>query len=77
LFTACATANMPETTRLAGTIQRWWPEIEAFLALDVTHARTQGHHRVIKQIKRVTCGFRNQNDYERRIMLHSAARRAA
>ena len=68
---------MPETTRLADTTQRWWPEIEAFLELGVTNARTEGHNRVIKQIKRVTCGFRNQNDYERRIMLHSAARRAA
>ncbi len=57
--------------------QRWWPEIEAFLELGVTNARTEGHNRVIKQVKRVACGFRNQANYERRIMLHSAARRAA
>jgi hypothetical protein len=42
-----------ETTRLATTVERWWPEIE---------------------IKRVGCGFRNQANYERRIMLHSATR---
>ncbi len=76
-LSACAVADMPETTRLATTIERWWPEIEGFLELGVTNARTEGHNRVIKQVKRVACGFRNQANYERRIMLHSAARRAA
>jgi transposase len=76
-LTACVDADMPETTRLAGTIEKWWPEIEAFLALGVTNARTEGHNRVIKQIKRVACGFRNQANYERRIMMHNATRRAA
>jgi transposase len=76
-LTACATADMPETTRLAGTIEKWWPEIEGFLELGITNARTEGYNRVIKQIKRVACGFRNQTNYERRIMLHSAALRAA
>ena len=52
-------------------------EIEGFLELGVTNARTEGCNRVIKQIKRVACGFRNQANYERRIMLHSAALRAA
>lgn len=73
---ACVDADMPETTRLAATIERWWPEIEGFLQLGVTNARTEGHNRVIKQIKRVACGFTNQANYERRIMLHSAVRRA-
>jgi transposase len=74
---ACADADMPETTRLAATVERWWPEIEGFLQLGVTNARTEGYNRVIKQIKRVACGFRNQANYERRIMLHTATRRAA
>ncbi|MCW2601245.1 MAG: hypothetical protein JWM02_3074 [Frankiales bacterium] len=69
---ACAVASMPETTRLAGTI-----EIEGFLELGITNARTEGCNRVIKEIKRVACGFRDQANYERRIMLHSAALRAA
>ena len=68
---------MPETTRLATTIERWWPETEGFLQLDVTNARTEGHNRVIKQVKRVACGFHNQANYDLRIMLHSAAHRAA
>ena len=42
-LTACVDADMPETTRLAATIERWWPEIEPFLALGVTNARTEGH----------------------------------
>ena len=76
-LTACADAGLEETTRLATTVERWWPEIEGFLELGITNARTEGHNRVIKQIKRVGCGFRNQANYERRIMLHSATRRAA
>ena len=48
-----------------------------FLELSNTNARTEGYNRVIKQIKRVACGFRNQDNYERLTMLHSAAHRAA
>ncbi len=36
------------------------------MRLRVTNARTEGYNRKIKQIKRVVCGFRNQNSYERR-----------
>ena len=74
---ACVDADMPEATRLAGTIEKWWPQLEAFLERGITSARTEGCNRVINQIKRVACGFRNQDNYERRIMLHSAALRAA
>ena len=74
---ACVTANMAEATRLATTIMKWWPEIEGFLELGITNARTEGQNRVIKQIKRVACGFRNQENYKRRIMLDSAAVKAA
>jgi len=68
---------MAEMTRLPGTIEKWWPEIEGFLELGVTNARTEGCNRVITQIKRVACGFRNQANDDWRIMLHSAALRAA
>jgi len=40
---ACETAAMPETTRLAATIAAWWPQIEGFLELGVTNARTEGY----------------------------------
>ena len=76
-YDAVLVADLPEATRLAETIQTWWPAIEAFLRLRVTNARTEGTNRVIKQIKRVGCGYRNQANYERRILLHVAAKNAA
>lgn len=76
-YTACADADMPETTRLATTIETWWEPIEAFLLTKITNARTEGSNRMIKQIKRVACGFRNQANYERRIVLHIAAKQGA
>ena len=76
-YEAALTSDMPEATRLAETISTWWPEIEAFPRLRVTNARTEGGNRVIKQLKRVGCGYRNQGNYERRIVLHIAAKNAA
>jgi transposase len=72
-YDLAAQANVPELERLAGTVETWWPAIEAYLRLRVTNARTEGYNRKIKQIKRVSCGFRNQQSYERRIMLNNAA----
>lgn len=74
---ACADADMPETARLAATIDTWWPHILVFLKLRVTNARTEGFNRTIKQVKRVGCGFRNMDNYERRIMAHIAQTRSA
>ena len=54
-------------------IDAWWPAIEAYLRLRVTNARTEGYNRKIKQINPLSCGFRNQQSYERRIMLNNAA----
>jgi hypothetical protein len=53
------------------------PEIEAFLQLNITNARTEGSNRTIKQFKRVGCGFANQTNYERRILAYAIARDAA
>jgi len=72
-YTAAAAADIPEATRLASTVETWWPAVEAFLRLRVTNARTEGYNRKIKQIKRVACGFRDQKSYQRRIMLNNAA----
>ena len=35
----------------------WWPHILVFLQLRVTNARTEGFNRIVKQVKRVGCGF--------------------
>ncbi len=72
-YALAAHADVPELERLAATVETWWPAIDAYLALRVTNARTEGYNRKIKQIKRVSCGFRNHNSYQRRIMLNNAA----
>ena len=46
---------MPETTRLAHTVQTWWPAILVALTERVANARTEGFNRIIKQTKRVGC----------------------
>jgi transposase len=66
----CADAGIPELTTLAETIETWWPAIEVFLATGITNARTEGTNRLIKQVKRAACGFRNRENYRRRVRLH-------
>jgi transposase len=75
-YSCAADADIPELTRRATTIETWWPEVVAFLRLRVTNARTEGYNKTIKTIKRVGCGYRNQANYERRILLNNAARAA-
>ena len=66
----CADAQIPELTTLAETIETWWPAIEVFLTTGITNARTEGTNRLIKQVKRAACGFRNRDNYRRRVRLH-------
>ena len=61
-ISACADADM---------------HILVFLQLRVTNARAEGFNRIIKQVKRVGCGFANMDNYERRILAHIALTRAA
>ena len=74
-FQDCADAQLPEATRLARTIRTWWPHIRVFLEDGVTNARTEGFNRIIKQVKRVGCGFPNEANYQRRILAHIAITR--
>lgn len=46
------------------------PAIVVALTHDVTNARTEGFNRVIKQTKRVGCGYRTMDNYQRRILSH-------
>jgi Transposase and inactivated derivatives len=66
----CADADIAELTTLAETIETWWPAIEVFLTTGLTNARTEGTNRLIKQVKRAACGFRNRDNYRRRVRLH-------
>ncbi len=66
----CADSDIDELATLAGTIETWWPAIEAFLATGITNAKTEGINRLVKQTKRSACGFRNPTNGHRRIRLN-------
>ena len=55
----CSDYQIPELHTLATTIETWWPEIKTFIATGITNARTEGYNRLVKQVKRAACGFRN------------------
>ena len=74
-YEAATDARMPEAARLAGTIQTWWPAILVALTEQVSNARTEGFNRIIKQVKRAGCGYRNMINYQRRILTHIAVTR--
>jgi transposase len=71
------TADLPEAHRLWHTIETWWDAIEVLIVTGVTNARTEAANTTIKQIKRTGRGYRNPAHYRARILLASAARRAA
>jgi transposase len=70
-------ADMEETWRLWATIEAWWLAVEVLITHRVTNARTEAANTGIKQIKRTGRGYRNPAHYRARILLTSAARRAA
>jgi len=74
-YDAVIDANTAETTRLATTIQTWWPAVLVALTEQASNARTEGFNRIIKQTKRVGCGYRNLDNYQRRILSHIAVTR--
>ena len=74
-YDAAIDAAVPETTRLATTIETWWPAILVTLTHQLSNARTEGFNRVIKQTKRVGCGYRSIDNYQRRILSHIAVTR--
>ena len=70
-------SQIPELLTLATTIDTWWPEINAFIATGITNARTEGYNRLVKQVKRVACGFRNTENSTRRIRFHCTRKQRA
>lgn len=66
----CANADIDELTTLATTVEAWWPAIEAFLDTGITNAKTEGLNRLVKQVKRSACGFRNTTHQHRRVRFH-------
>jgi transposase len=66
----CARVDVPEVTALAELIDTWWPAVLTFLETGVTNAATEGTNRLIKQVKRQACGFRNRTNYRERVRFH-------
>lgn len=65
----CAATNIPEIHRLASTVETWWPEILRFLETNLSNAKTEGTNRIIKDVGRRACGFRNPTNHRRRVRL--------
>jgi transposase len=68
-YSWCADTDIPELHTLAATIEAWWPAVEVFLSTGITNARTEGTNRLVKQVKRAACGFRNRGNYRTRVRL--------
>ncbi|MCX4598206.1 transposase [Streptomyces sp. NBC_01549] len=62
LLAWCADSDLPEVRQLAATVDRWWPEIEAFIDTGYSNAKSEGINRVIKLVARNAFGFRNADD---------------
>jgi transposase len=73
----CIDSQIPELLTLASTVDTWWPEINAFVQTGITNARTEGYNRLVKQVKRVGCGFRNRENSARRIRFHCTRKQRA
>ena len=73
----CIDSQIPELLTLAATVDDWWPEINAFVQTGITNARTEGYNRLVKQVKRVGCGFRNREHSARRIRFHCTRKQRA
>lgn len=73
----CIDSQIPELLTLAATVDTWWPEINAFIQTGITNAGTEGYNRLVKQVKRVGCGFRNRDNSARRIRFHCTRKQRA
>lgn len=54
-----AATDAPEAHRLAGTIEAWWPAIEAAILTCYSNARSEGYNALAKHQGRNAFGFRN------------------
>ena len=67
----CATAEVPELTRVARTISAWQNELLAYFTTGgASNGPTEAVNLLIKRIKRVGFGFRNFANYRLRLLLH-------
>jgi transposase len=67
--------QVPELSRLAGTVRAWEAEILAFHATGgCSNGPTEALNLLIKKVKRVGHGFRNFTNYRLRLLLHCGVR---
>ena len=65
----CADAEIAELTRLAGTIDRWRPEVLAYhLTGRASNGRVENVHMLAEKIRRNAHGFTNHIHYRRRLI---------
>ena len=69
-YQAVTLVDLPEATRLAETIDGWWPEILGFLETGITNGRTEGTNRLVKDAARIAFGFRSLDNQRRRVRFH-------
>jgi transposase len=69
-YQAVTLVDLPEATRLAETIDAWWPEILGFLETGITNGRTEGTNRLVKDAARIAFGFRSLDNQRRRVRFH-------
>ncbi|MBX9399271.1 transposase [Streptomyces sp. TRM72054] len=61
-LTRCADSDIPEVRQLATTVDRWWPEIAAFIDTGHSNTKSEGINRVIKLVTRNAFGFGNADN---------------
>ena len=70
----CVQTGIAELERLATTIERWWPAIEAFIQTGITNAKSEGVNRVVKLTGRNAYGFGNPTNQRLRTRLATTRR---
>ena len=69
-FQHAADAEVPELTRLAHTVDRWRDEILAFHTTGgASNGPTEAVNLLIEKIRRLGHGYRNFDNYRRRLLL--------
>jgi len=69
-FQHAADANVPELTRLARTIDRWRDEVLAYHQTGgASNGPTEAVNLLIEKIRRIGHGYRNFDNYRRRLLL--------
>ncbi len=74
-LTWCADSDIPDVRQLAVTVDRWWPEIKAFIDTGHNNAKSEGINRATKLVARNAFGFRNADN--QRLRTHCVTTRRA